>query len=160
MGEFLLSIIGMNIDGFVVYTNRVKHAKYEIGEFVKLYYPHKTQRGTRAKAYYRIFGKTYAVKQIHQLLETRDPNIIDLDGFTSYQRQLQDAEIHSMVSSGADPARVAKKMKWATVAVTAAVERHLARTNARTAQMMREKDEKATQASVQRILDSWEQDYR
>lgn len=126
MGEFLLSILGYNADGKIIFTRAVKYAKYKVGELVPIYYPHKSRsRGVgKCKPYYRILKKAIDPELLHKLLDSGDPDAYDMLGFVSYQRELQDAEIAKSIGEGTDMHDLARQMKWIPQAIEMAVNRN------------------------------------
>lgn len=120
MGEFLLTILGINHDNQLIYTTLTPRAKYRIGQCVTRYYPH----GAHNKAYYRIYDKAYDEHTLRALLTTQDPNAVDQNMFTRYQRERQDADIYEQLAQGKEAKHVAQDLKWVTPAVLMAADRH------------------------------------
>lgn len=123
MGEFLLSILGINAENEIIYTRSTFHARYKINSCVARYYPH----GEKGRPYIRIYGRAYSEETLRDLLTTEDPNVIDLDMFSRYQRERRDEDIYTLVSQGQEAKHVAYQYKWVTPAILEACERHKAR---------------------------------
>ena len=122
MGELLLSMLGFDHDGTVIYTRKLKGSHYKVGEAVPLMCPHPKREVKRN--YYRILEKFYEPETIVELLKTRDPNVIDQDGFVPYQRQLRDKDIYELSATGHSFQKIAVQYKWNKHAVIAAIKRH------------------------------------
>ncbi len=120
MGEFLLSILGINNENEIIYTRSTFHARYKINSCVARYYPH----GEKGKPYIRIYGKAFSEETLRELLITEDPNVIDMDMFSRYQRERRDEDIFHLVSQGQEARHVARTYNWVTPAILEAVNRH------------------------------------
>lgn len=126
MGEFLLSILGFNDAREIIYTRMTRNARYKLHERVGIYYPH----GKHNKPYLRIYGKAYDHETITLLLESQDPNVIDRDSFSRYQKERRDEHIYNQLASGREAKHVAYEMGWVAAAVLEAAQRHMARIEA------------------------------
>lgn len=128
MGEFLLSFLGFATDGTIIYTRRLKGSHYEVGDAVAFVYPNQHRKTKRA--YLRILEKFYEPELIAKLIETQDPNVIDQNGFVSYQRQLQDEDIYNLLFKSGNQhsfLQVGIMYGWHRKAVEASAHRHKAR---------------------------------
>lgn len=122
MGEFLLGYLAFNQDNAVVFTRKLKGSHYGANDHVPFVYPNPTRNTKRI--YYRILEKFYEPETIVELLKTRDPNVIDQDGFVPYQRQLRDKDIYELSATGHSFQKIAVQYKWNKHAVIAAIKRH------------------------------------
>lgn len=141
MGEFLLSILGINAKDQIIYTRIIKHAKYKIGEPVSFYYPH----GIDQKGYYRIYNCAYDEDMLRELIATQDPNVVDMDLFTRYQKERRDEDIYHAMAAGEDAKSIAYRLDWIVPAVNEAVNRHMARTRS-----------EKQQSKIKQVLDNWD----
>lgn len=123
MGELLLSLLDINDANQLVFKSVLPYSKYERGSLVPICYPHKTKE----RPYYRVLGKSYVQKALHDLVLTQDPNFVDGDFFTAYQREKRDESIYTRVNQGEDMLDIAEEMRWHKQAVVAAIARHFAR---------------------------------
>lgn len=95
MGELLLSMLGFDHDGTVIYTRKLKGSHYKVGEAVPLMCPHPKREVKRN--YYRILEKLYDPETIVELLKTQDPNVIDQNGFVTFQRRMAGKDMMNLL---------------------------------------------------------------
>lgn len=148
MGEFLLTILGINPEtNDIIYTTLTPYAKYKIGQCVTRYYPH----GAQNKPYYRIYDKAYDEQTLRTLLESQNPDVIDQNMFTRYQREMQDAEIYEQIAQGLEAKHVAREMGWVAPAVSMAAERHKKRI-----MVIRNALDETKRAKLQAMIDAFD----
>ena len=123
MGEFLLLILGINDENQIVYTRSTVQARYKLNSCVARYYPH----GEKGQPYMRVYGKAYKEEKLRELLLTEDPNVIDMDMYSRYQRERRDEDIFMLVAQGQEAKQVARTYNWVTPAILEAINRHKAR---------------------------------
>lgn len=124
MGEFLLSILGFDAEGEIVFARKIKNSRYTLGQRVPIFYPH----GANGMPYYRIYNKPFSIEVIKHLVVTGDPNMLMTERLVPYQRELRDAEIWDKAMRGVSLKVIASQYKgWIVPAVMAALDRHKAR---------------------------------
>jgi hypothetical protein len=122
MGEFLLSFLGFDDIGNVIYTGTIKASKFKIGDKVHICKPNPNR--PNGKQYYRIYDKFYDIEEIVELIKTQNPQIIDKDFKIPYQRHLQDADIYNLARAGNSFLSIGQKYGWHHRAVELAVQRY------------------------------------
>ena len=123
MGEFLLSLLGFDHDGTVIYTRRLKGARKGVGDVVPFVYPNPNRKTKRM--YYRILEKFYEPELIIELLKTQNPNVIDQDGKVEYQRRLQGKDMYNLAATGHSFQQIAMQYGgWHVLAVDYAINRY------------------------------------
>jgi hypothetical protein len=165
MGEFLLSILGFSEDeSHLIYVKRLHRSKFNAGDVVKIAYPNPNRK--IKTAYYRVYGFFYPVEVLHELVRSQNPNVVDRNGFVSYQRELQDADIVVAISEGKTVAEVAKEYKWHDEAIKASLVRHKARQYAKreventladedTSPIHMSEPTEAQKAKLKEVMDVW-----
>jgi hypothetical protein len=123
MGEFLLSYLGFDHEGTIIFTRRMKGSRYNIGDPVPFVYPNQDRKTKRV--YYRILEKFYEPEKIVRLLETRDPNVIDNDGRVPYQRILLGGDMYRLTLNHHSFAQIGKQYGWSKHAVEYAIHKYL-----------------------------------
>ncbi len=162
MGDFLLSLLGFDHEGVVIFTRVLKGSRYKVGDAVPFVYPNQ-ERKTKRK-YYRILEKFYEPDQIVELLHTRDPNVIDLNGFVNFQRVLLGKEMLRLASTGHSFQQIATQYKWHRHAVDYAIKQYQKWQVLDDARVMAEEQEGMTyipadtpemKAKIQKVLENW-----
>lgn len=123
MGEFLLHILGFDHDGTVIFTKHLKGSHYKVGDAVPFVYPNQDRKTKRF--YYRILEKFYDPHIIIELLKSKDPNVIDKDGFVQYQRILRGKDMYNLTLAHHSFQDIATQYKWHKHAVEFSVKRYL-----------------------------------
>lgn len=119
MGEFLLSILGFDADGTVIYTRRLKGGQYRVGDAVPFVYPN--QHRETKRSYYRILEKFYAPEIIVELIKTQDASVVDQNGYVLYQRRLTGKKMHELASTGHSFQQIGHEYGWHRHAVEHAI---------------------------------------
>jgi hypothetical protein len=123
MGDFLLYLLKFDHDGTVIFTKHLKGSHYKAGDAVPFVYPNQDRKTKRF--YYRILEKFYEPDLIVELLTSRDPNVIDRDGFVAHQRLLRGKDMYAQAQAGHSFDTIAKQFGWNKHAVEYAVEMYL-----------------------------------
>lgn len=123
MGEFLLHLLKFDHDGTVIFTKHLRGSHYQAGDAVPFVYPNQHRKTKRF--YYRILEKFYEPELIVELLTTRDPNLIDHDGFVPLQRILRGKDMHTQAQAGHSFEYIGKQYGWHKHAVEYACTRYL-----------------------------------